>query len=564
MTDAHQTVAGKRVVYESSGGPIAGLHIANFKAFGSKQFIPFRPLTLVFGANSAGKSSIIHALLLAKHIHERGDLDVIETTSKAGAVDLGGFSQFIHRNDTGLDVCLGLDFSLSDSKIVQLGGAHIYNSFPAVLDPSLVRRITSEWSFGLDATERKSVKSPLSLSRYEIRADGQDLLKFIQDPRPTTRRESRTETRANISTRATAHTGLLLDFVNFDSPLIRRWLEREVKELTGAKLTETDFKKLSAPDQHDHHIEAFCQSEEGAVPNKAVIEFTNGLSYAELHSKKHKLPSKGASRFKKISQLVGKLLERLADEVLRCVAVETEDMLKRTSYLKPLRLMPNREVGLPQTVDPLWQSGGGETWGILAKDKRVRKTVNRWLSLLEVPYELRVEEVSSKGGPPTGTGRKPNHRLWLVDQRSKTWVTHLDVGVGLSQMLPMLVNAAAKQNHIHLIEQPEIHLHPALQARLGDVFIESALGGDGNTFLLETHSEHLILRVLRRVRETTEDIEGVLKKGLTPVKPEDVAVLFVQPGEKGAKITQLPVIPDGDFSVPWPGGFFAERFQELP
>ena len=111
------------------------------------------------------------------------------------------------------------------------------------------------------------------------------------------------------------------------------------------------------------------------------------------------------------------------------------------------------------------------------------------------------------------------------------------------------------------IEQPEIHLHPALQAELGDLFIESALGERRNTFFVERHSEHVILPILRRVRETTE---GKLESGKTAVHPEDIAVVFVEPTAKGSMLRHLPVTPDGDFGAPWPGGFFAERFQELP
>jgi predicted ATPase len=127
--------------------------------------------------------------------------------------------------------------------------------------------------------------------------------------------------------------------------------------------------------------------------------------------------------------------------------------------------------------------------------------------------------------------------------------------------LPVLVHAYADEGKIVAIEQPEIHLHPALQAELGDVFIESALGERKNTFLLETHSEHLILRILRRVRETTE---GKLPAGAQPVRPEDVTVVFVEPTAKGSFIKHLPVTPDGDFAAPWPGGFFAERLADLP
>ena len=151
--------------------------------------------------------------------------------------------------------------------------------------------------------------------------------------------------------------------------------------------------------------------------------------------------------------------------------------------------------------------------------------------------------------------------LALIDQRTGVSVSHRDVGLGISQILPVLVHCYAKEREILAIEQPEIHLHPSLQAELTDVFIQSALGEQRNTFLLETHSEHLILRLLRRVRETTD---GRLPAGMPPVRPEDVSVLYVQPGENGAEVIEMPVTPDGDFARPWPGGFFAERLEELP
>lgn len=95
-------------------------------------------------------------------------------------------------------------------------------------------------------------------------------------------------------------------------------------------------------------------------------------------------------------------------------------------------------------------------------------------------------------------------QLRLHDPECDVWVALQDVGVGTSQVLPIILEAFAQENKLIAIEQPELHLHPALQTKLGDVFIESALGENKNTFLLETHSEHLILRILRRIRESTE------------------------------------------------------------
>lgn len=150
--------------------------------------------------------------------------------------------------------------------------------------------------------------------------------------------------------------------------------------------------------------------------------------------------------------------------------------------------------------------------------------------------------------------------LVLIDKRTNTPVSHRDVGIGVSQVLPVLVSTYASQEQLFAIEQPEIHLRPALQAELGDVFLASALGGQGNAFLLETHSEHLILRILRRIRETTE---GELPEGATGVRAEDVAVLYVQAGKDGAEVVQIPVTEEGEFERPWPEGFFPERAREL-
>ena len=150
--------------------------------------------------------------------------------------------------------------------------------------------------------------------------------------------------------------------------------------------------------------------------------------------------------------------------------------------------------------------------------------------------------------------------LVLVDQRTDTPVSHRDVGIGVSQVLPVLVSAYASTDKLLAIEQPEIHLHPALQAELGDVFIESALGEGRNTFLVETHSEHLLLRIMRRMRETSA---GKLPDGVPEVRPEDVMVLFVEPDGARSLIREMPLNERGELVKAWPGGFFEEGLREI-
>ena len=86
------------------------------------------------------------------------------------------------------------------------------------------------------------------------------------------------------------------------------------------------------------------------------------------------------------------------------------------------------------------------------------------------------------------------------------------------------------------------------------------------TLLIETHSEHLLLRLLRRVRETTRRSRRQttdLEQTAHELTPDDLSVVYVRPTPAGVKFTPLTVTADGDFDAPWPEGFFDERDSEL-
>ena len=94
------------------------------------------------------------------------------------------------------------------------------------------------------------------------------------------------------------------------------------------------------------------------------------------------------------------------------------------------------------------------------------------------------------------------------------------------------------------------------------MFIEQIRQKPDLGFILETHSEHLMLRFLRRVRETGETGENKAPKNLTLV-PEDLSINFIETEKNGISCTQIRMDEDGDFIDRWPKGFFDERAEEL-
>ena len=281
-------------------------------------------------------------------------------------------------------------------------------------------------------------------------------------------------------------------------------------------------------------------------------------------------------------------------------------------------------MAFAQHHDPNWFAGGGYAWDVVRTREDVRQRVNAWLGdadRLKTPYELEVRDllpatVVSRELPTRlgnalldfastlatdgadelvqlGSRYEDDviadiaeivsavvdedalseqwteemvqasadvlQDLVLIDKRTGTPVSHRDVGIGVSQVLPVLVSAYAWKDSLLAIEQPEIHLHPALQAELGDVFVESALGA-GNTFLIETHSEHLLLRLMRRMRQTST---GDLPDGVVAVRPEDVMVLFVEPDGPKSIVREMPLNERGELVKAWPGGFFEEGLREI-
>lgn len=183
-----------------------------------------------------------------------------------------------------------------------------------------------------------------------------------------------------------------------------------------------------------------------------------------------------------------------------------------------------------------WVGLSGErTVQVLLQHPTVRDGLAEWIRALELGDSVEVHAVPGIGD-----------MLRLV--RDGVARTLEELGAGTSQVVPIVVQGlAAPKGSVVLVEQPELHLHPALQGRLTDFFLHCSQERDVS-FVVETHSEHIINRARLRVAE-----------GDDPGLPRSIAIYFFQqprtPEEPPIVSVELGV--DGDI-VDWPAGFFDE------
>ena len=603
---------------------VTTFQIANFKAFGAAQRMPLRPITLIYGANSAGKSSILHALALVHHAMETGNLDTQRTQIGGESIDLGGFRQYVHRRRRENPVELAFEMTID-----RLSGRMAEILRPArevVIELAIGGGFTGEQLdlFG-DATRELDSEGRVRVERFSLQVDGDPLL--------------------SMSIR---QDGLFqLDRLSHNHPMFREILRRILTSVTTVQEIHTeDFDELSGV--LDDFVPKVTARQRGIFPRiedkqEGMLDhidrglFRPFMIVDELDESKQNILAISRDRRRRgLAHATRLVLPDILHDLVGSISSILETEIRKLVYLGPLRSYPPRHLVASQHHDPNWFSGGGYAWDVIRTREDVRKRVNEWLGdsrRLKTPYQLEIrdlvsaaslpEELSPKleaavhglvrrlldaisGGEHSelltetietlqlsdllGLGDEGEmeelvntvvdiedlSREWikqiveshpdglrdliLVDKRSGTALSRRDVGIGVSQVLPVLVSAYASSGKLLAIEQPEIHLHPALQAELGDVFLESALGDGGNTLVIESHSEHLLLRIMRRMRETSA---GNLPDGIPEVRPEDVMVLFVEPDGEQSLIREMPLNERGELVKAWPGGFFEEGLREI-
>jgi predicted ATPase len=234
-----------------------------------------------------------------------------------------------------------------------------------------------------------------------------------------------------------------------------------------------------------------------------------------------------------------------------------EELFSRVYYLGPLRDYPRRQyVWAGAQPSDMGRRGEKVIDAMLVSRERgetisrgrgrgknrwtVEEYVANWLRELELIHDFRIHQIVEGG----------NLYQVMVKLTAKSpEVLITDVGFGVSQILPVIgLCYYVPNNSTLLIEQPEIHLHPKVQAGLADVFID-AIKNKNISIILESHSEHLLRRLQRRIAE--HDFEH-----------KDASLYFCEPLEGESHLRKLEMDLFGNI-LNWPENFFGDEMGEL-
>jgi len=242
---------------------------------------------------------------------------------------------------------------------------------------------------------------------------------------------------------------------------------------------------------------------------------------------------------------------------LPTLALSFEELFARTAYLGPLREYPKRsyvwggerpvdvgrrgELAIPALLAA--EAEGLKSGRGRGKGRRyapIQKRIAEWLKKWEMIHSLALRPIAEN---------RRDYELRVKKSRSSAEVLITDVGFGVSQLLPVLVLCYyVPKGSIILLEQPEIHLHPSAQADLADVLID-VVNERGVQIILESHSEHLLRRIQRRIAE------GVLDSDMT-------AMYFCRMDNGASKADTLDLDLFGNITN-WPDGFFGDEVGEV-
>lgn len=660
---------------------ITAIEIENFKGIRDRTRVELGPITLLFGPNSAGKSSVLHAFHLAREIFSRRNLDVDHTELGDDFIDLGGFLQFVHGRDPDSVVTLRFDLDLSaidflkeyplDEYLVRLSQSSDESLDVSTIGDDLLtgwveiklgwrtkhrKPYVLEYTVGFAGEPLATIESLREylltnsirklnlwhpLFRWPSISSVEDIGTFsvIDYLYPPARSAAQaaylsgtSTTSEELRTAAVGEEVRFSEIAGFPDDRLYRVLDLTDSDPT-IKLTLYRLPTSSQVRVHSVHYATSTSPNESPTtrPNQALDEILRRVraQYDDSETPFVRMQEQDDA-FPDLDRDLGLLLESVTSEPNESdLALETLEPSQRDQFRRLLDRIPSKKVVFQQLLsrlllvpgrvlarsltrfryvgpirdavqrnfEPLrYPEAGRWAGGLAAWEELTRNPddlcaeVSAWLSgedQLNTGYGLRVDEfrelpsshplwhglVSGRLLDSYDTddihklteGIPVKRRVVLVSTADNRAYSPQDVGQGITQAVPVLVAAldpvdAGDQSRGGLvgIEQPELHLNPRQQAALGDVFIHAALVSPKNRLILETHSEHLILRVQRRIRQSKEGngLRGAFVKG------SDVAVYYASADSGRTELRRIDLDEKGEFVQPWPDDFFELDFYE--
>jgi hypothetical protein len=580
---------------------IRAVEIENFKGIRERVKIDVRPLTLLFGANSAGKSSILHALHYGREVFLQHNLDADRTQSAGSSVDLGGFRNLIHNHRLDSEVRFHFEMEFNgdlpcswDPDDEYKDPEYVYLSHRII---STRVGITIRWSelalrpfvsqYSVDLNWRPFAVIKCDAPRRNIRIaelDAQHPVFFDWTP-------ARTRLASPLGEQPRSEPpGVAIELPD----ALQQFTQLEGAPFESRKEDAAFFPNLLAETQRwvlpvGEPGSIGIPDEEDALLHLVHEERFSHIRIATKYGEGEQDWGDDEYTFFEMRPKLS-YLTRILHNLIVGPGHAVREWLSSFRSLGPIRETPSRDYQPPRSPDPTrWASGLGAWDRLVNADADFVAAVSHWLGdedRLNSGYRLRLKRfkeldlsdplviqlLTGRAFDETEPGARlhlnevpTQSRLLIVPTDESIELSPSDVGIGISQVVPVIVSALDGKGNTVAIEQPELHLHPAIQVRLGELFIQQIHTDPARRYLIETHSEHLLLRLLRRIRETTE---GALPPGHPGFQPEQVSVVYLElGGEVGAsasvRVRPLRIDETGEFRDQWPHGFFEERAKEL-
>lgn len=214
--------------------------------------------------------------------------------------------------------------------------------------------------------------------------------------------------------------------------------------------------------------------------------------------------------------------------------------MKKMVIVPGLRSMPKRYF--VKGMQTNYVGSQGENLAELLANPRIQSEANKWLDKLEIPYNVNIQSSGNY------------YEIVFQPSKSGINIAQTHIGLGYPLVLPLIVQSLISRNKIIVVEEPEVHLHPKIEADLAELIVFSSINYN-NQFLIETHSEEFLLRILKNVRD---------KK----IRPDHISINYVtnerhKGKNKGSIVNKVLVKSDGSYKTPWKDDLFAERMKEF-